>query len=306
VETGTIRRRGNAFGVLYLVVWFIRETVNMGERGAAIYDSAARQRPFWQAIFDIYRYRGLVRLLVRRELTVRYKRSLLGVSWTVLNPVLTSLVMWFVFNALFHPFIGSRLPFIIYLFSGVLVVIYFQQGVIMSGSSMTASAGILTKVYVPPVLFAVASSCAGAVNFLIGLVPLMIFQIAFGVGVPWTILLVPVPLLFLLMLVTGVGLVVASFAVQYADILDLTAVFVFLLGYLTPTFYPLSIIPVTYRHFIFLNPLASYVQVFRFLEYAGPTPTWNEAAAVIVSGVIGLSIGLKIFVVRWPRLCALL
>jgi ABC-2 type transport system permease protein len=278
----------------------------MGERGAAIYDSALRPNPFWEALSNLVEYRGLVRLLVRRELTVRYKRSLLGVSWTVLNPVLTSLVMWFVLNAIFHPYTGSHIPFIVYLFSGILVVSYFQVGVITGGTSMAASAGILTKVYVPPVLFAVASSCAGAVNFLIGLAPLMAFQLGFGVGVPWTILLVPIPLVFLLMLVTGMGLIVASFAVQYADVVDLASVSVMLLGFLTPTFYQVTIIPAAYRQILYLNPLASFVQVFRFLEYAGPTPTWNEVLAVIVSGVVGLAVGLKVFVVRWPRLCALL
>ena len=83
-----------------------------------VYDSASRHSPFGQALVDLYGYRGLVRLVVQRDLTVRYKRSLLGVSWTVLNPVLTSLVMWAVFNAIFHPKIPGHVPYIVYLLSG--------------------------------------------------------------------------------------------------------------------------------------------------------------------------------------------
>ena len=104
-----------------------------------VYDSASRRSTSGQALIDLYHYRGLLALLVRRDLTVRYKRSLLGVSWTVLNPVLTSLVMWLVFNAVFHPKIPGNVPYITYLLSGVVAITYLQQGVTMTGASMAST-----------------------------------------------------------------------------------------------------------------------------------------------------------------------
>jgi len=273
-------------------------------RESVTYDSADAQRPLLDAFGNLWRYRALLRLLVIRELTVRYKRSLLGVSWTLLNPLLTSLVMWAVFNAVFHPSIPGNVPYIIYLMSGVLVVTFFQQGVQMTGASMASSAGILTKVYVPPVVFAVSAAMAGAVNFLLGLVPLILLQIILLHSVPWTYILVPVPLLFLGGLVAGVGLIVATLQIQFNDILDLTNVLLYLIGYLTPTFYPITIIPKAYRHFLLLNPLFSFVDVFRHFEYGGTLPPVLTSTLSVVMGVVGLLVGLKIFVVRWPRVAA--
>jgi len=271
-----------------------------------VYDSAARRSPFGDALRNLYLYRGLVMLLVRRDLTVRYKRSLLGVSWTVLNPVLTSFVMWAVFNAIFHPKIPGNIPYIVYLLSGIVAITYFQQGIVMTGASMASSAGVLTKVYVPPVVFAFAAAVAGAVNFSLGLIPLLVVQLATGVGIPWTVLLLPIPLLLLMLLVTGLGLIVATLAIQFNDVLDLTNVLLMLVAYLTPTFYPITIVPRTYRHFFLLNPMFSFLDIFRHFEYGGTMPPWTSCAIALGSSFVALLIGLAFFVTRWPRLAALL
>lgn len=271
---------------------------------APVYDSAVPRRPLLEAFGSLWKYRALIRLLVIRELTVRYKRSLLGVSWTLLNPLLTSLVMWAVFNAIFHPSIPGNVPYIIYLMSGVLVVTYFQQGVQMTGASMASSAGVLTKVYVPPVVFAFSAAMAGGVNFVLGLVPLVLLQVLLLRHIPWTFILVPIPLIFLGALVAGVGLIVATLQIQFNDILDLTNVLLYLIGYLTPTFYPITIIPAAYRRLLLLNPLFSFVDVFRHFEYGGTMPPLLTSSLSVITGVVGLLIGLKIFVMRWPRVAA--
>jgi ABC-2 type transport system permease protein len=272
------------------------------------YDSDARLAPVRQAFVDLYRYRGLLWLLVIRNLTVRYKRSLLGVTWTVINPLLTSAVYWLVFSSIFDSKVHY---YVAYLVSGVLVVLYFQQGVQMSGASMVSSAGILTKVYAPPVVFALAAASAGALNFIFGLVPLALIQVAIGIGIPWTIILAPIPLLFLLALVAGCGLLIAVLAIQFNDVFDLTNVLLFLLSYLTPTFYVLTIIKnVTLRHLFILNPLYSFVNVFRALEgvggHGGSLGAGIYWAVVVGSGIGGLLFGLTVFVRRWPSLAALL
>lgn len=271
--------------------------------GTRVYDSAKRLPPLVAEISNLYAYRGLLRLLVVRDITLRYKRSVLGVWWTLLNPLLTTGVLWLVFSQVFR-FDTPGVPFIVYLLSGVLVVNYFSQGLTSVSSSLVASAGILTKVYVPPEVFAMSAAAAACVNFLLSLVPLLVIQVLTGTGVAWTAVLVPVPALCVLALITGAGLLVATAAIRFADALDLVGIFVVLLGYLTPTFYPLSIVPPDFRIVIYCNPLHSYVEVFRQLAYGGTfAPVWNWAVMLGTAGV-ALALGAWVFSRTWPSLAA--
>lgn len=270
------------------------------------YDSADRPSPLRGAFRDLYRYRALIRMLVSRDLTVRYKRSLFGVSWTVLNPLLQTIVMWLVFNHLFHFAMPGRVPYLVYLLAGVLVVNYFGQSVLATSASMAASASTLTKVYVPAVVFAFSAACSGAVNFLFGMVPLAAFELVLGPGLRWSMLLVPVPLVFLLAMIAGIGLFLATYVIRFDDILNLINVLLMLVGYLTPTFWVVTIIPSHYEHLLYLNALFSYVTVFRYLDYGGAAPSWICVPIIVLTGTLGLLFGLAIFVRRWPSLAVLL
>lgn len=267
------------------------------------YDSDNRQPPLLAELSNLHTYRGLLRLLVVRDITLRYKRSVLGVWWTLLNPLLTTAVLWLVFSQVFR-FETPGVPFIVYLLSGVLVVNYFSQGLASVSGSLVASAGVLTKVYVPPEVFAMSAAAAAAVNFLLSLIPLLVIQVLTGTGVAWTAFLLLVPALCVLALITGLGLLVATAAIRFADALDLVGIFVILLGYLTPTFYPLSIVPENFRIFIYSNPLFSYVEVFRQLVYGGTfAPLWNWAVMFgTASGALAL--GAYVFSRRWAALAA--
>lgn len=271
--------------------------------GSRIYDSAKRLPPLAAELHNLYAYRGLLRLLVVRDITLRYKRSILGVWWTLLNPLLTTGVLWLVFSRVFR-FETPGVPFIVYLLSGVLVVNYFSQGLTSVSSSLVASAGILTKVYVPPEVFAMSAAAAACVNFLLSLVPLLVIQVLTGTGIAWTAVLLPVPAVCVLALITGAGLLVATAAIRFADALDLVGIFVILLGYLTPTFYPLSIVPPDFRVVIYCNPLYSYVEVFRQLVYGGTfAPLWNWVVMVGTAGV-ALALGAYVFSRKWSSLAA--
>jgi ABC-type polysaccharide/polyol phosphate export permease len=271
-----------------------------------LYDSSLAFGPIRSALHDLHKYKGLVRLLVGRDLTVRYKRSLLGIAWTVLNPLLTSLVMWLIFNHIFHAAIPSHVPFLVYLLAGNLVATYFQQGISMTSVSLTTSASMLTKVYVPPVVFAFSTACGGAINLIFGLVPLYCFQLAFGVGIAWTAILTPLPLAFMLAMIAGTGLLLSTFAIRFDDIVNLVNVLLMLLSYLAAVFYPVTVIPERYRRLLYLNPLYSYVNVFRFLEYGGAMPSWINFVVVVMTGVIGIVVGLSVFIRRWPTVAAML
>lgn len=268
----------------------------------AIYDSAAPRRGLIDPFLNIWEKRELIRLLVARDLTVRYKRSVLGVWWTVLNPLLTTLVYWFVFSNIFERAGGGEAPFIVYLLSGTLLIsVFFSQGALAGGSSLIGSRSILSKIRVPGEVFAVTASLAAAVNFVIGLVILAALQFVTGWGVPWTVVLVPIPTIAMLLLVTGFGMLIASAAIHFYDVLDFVRVVLALVVWMVPTFYPIEIVPESYRVLIKLNPLYSYLEVFRGFMYEGVfAPGWNFAY-MGASAVVMLLLGVWVFSRSWKQ-----
>jgi ABC-2 type transport system permease protein len=273
---------------------------------ATTYDSDQLRAPLVSEFRNLWEYRGLLRLLISRDLTVRYKRSALGVWWTLLNPLLTMTILWIIFSQFFRFEIPGDIPFAVYLLSGVLLVTFFAQGVNATGAAMVNNASVLSKVYVPPEIFAFSSGVAAATNFMIGLIPLFGIILITGTGIPWTAAFVPIPVIFLLGFTVGIGLLVAAAAVYFYDVLDLTGVLTQLVSYLVPTFYPISIVPDHFVWIIKVNPLYSYLVVFRGFVYEGVfAPGWNFLV-MGVSSVVMLVVGVWVFSRSWKNLVVLL
>ena len=269
-----------------------------------VYDSAQPRATLTSVFTNLWAYRGLLRLLVRRNLTVRYKRSTLGVWWTLLNPLLTTAVLWLVFGLLVGRFGGQDLtePYVVYLLAGVIMMTFFSQTVLATGSAITGSKDILSKVYVPAEVFAVATAFAGLVNFLISCSLLIVAVVVTGQGIAWTAVLSPIPVLAMLALVTGLGLLIASAAVWFFDVLDLTRVLIQLLYYLTPVFWTLSFIPEWAYPLVFSNPLYSYLESFRSLTYRGVIPVWWQWLMMLGTATVALTLGAWVFTRAWKSL----
>lgn len=277
----------------------------MASNTPTYYDSNISRTPLVSEFRNLWDYRGLIWLLTRRDLTVRYKRSTLGLWWTLLNPLLTTFILWMVFGQFFRFEIPGT-PYVVYLLSGILLITYFAQAVQASGAAIVNNAGILTKVFVPAEVFSFSTVASATVNFLISLLPMAIIQLITGVGIPWTVILVPIPIMAMFALTAGIGLLVAAAAVFFYDVLDLTAVMIQLVSYMTPTFYPISIVPEWALPIIYLNPLFSYLEVFRGFMYQGTfAPAWNFAY-MFVSAFVSLLIGVYVFSRSWRNLIAVL
>ncbi|HEX9890145.1 MAG TPA: ABC transporter permease [Nitriliruptorales bacterium] len=269
------------------------------------YDSDAPRRPLVTELRNVIAFRGLIRLMVMRDLTVRYKRSVLGVWWTILQPLLTSAVMWLVFSQIFGEGV-SEVPFAVYLVSGVLFMTAFAQGVQSTGSAIVDSRGVLAKVRVPAEVFSFSAAVAALANFAITLIPLLAIQLIAGVGIPWTIVLVPIPALALLCAMAGIGMLVAAAAVYFYDVLNLTGVITQLIMYLTATFYPLEIVPDRFVIFVELNPMYSYLTTFRAFVYGGTFPELWQFAYMVGSALFILMLGVWAFSRAWRNLVVLL
>lgn len=269
-----------------------------------VYDSAQPRGTLTSVFSNLWSYRGLLRLLVRRELTVRYKRSTLGVWWTLLNPLLTTAVLWLVFGLIAGRFGNQDLtePYVVYLLAGVIMMGFFSQTVLATGSAITGSKDILSKVYVPPEVFAFATALAGLINFLISSALLVVAAIVSDQGIAFTALLSPIPILAMLALIAGLGLLIASAAVWFFDVLDLTRVLIQLLYYLTPVFWTLSFIPDWAHPLVFANPLYSYLEVFRDVTYRGVLSPWWQWAMMLATATVALGSGVWVFTRAWKSL----
>ena len=272
---------------------------------ANVYDSNQRRRPFISEFSNLWTHRGLIRLQVVRDLTVRYKRSVLGVWWTLLHPLLTMAVLWVIFSNIFR-FPEGEFPYVVYLLAGITMAAFFSQGVVAAGSSIVNNAAVLGKVYVPAEVFSFTAALSAAVNFGISLIPLLIIQLIVGAGIPWTVVLVWIPTIAMIGFVTGLGLLLASAAVHFYDVLSLTEVLVQLVVYLAATFYPIEIVPDNLRIFIYANPLYSYVTVLRGFVYEGQFAEWWTFAIMIGSCVAALGLGVWVFSRSWKNLVVML
>ncbi len=277
----------------------------VGGTTTPVYDSAERGRPLLDQLSDVWRLRRLLRILVVRDAILRYKRSILGVWWTLLNPLLRMTVMWVVLTGVFHVR-PVGVPYIVYLLSGVIVITFFEQAVMTAGSSIVNSSGVLSKVYVPPQLFAFSAVLAAVITLLASLLVLVVILFATGVGVAWTAVLVPVPLLALLMLGAGCGLLLAAVAVRIHDALDFTVVVLQLMIFVTPTFYLVGSVSQPVRTLIQANPLTQILVLLRGLLYGGHLPPWWSWAWALAASVVALAVGVVVLARTWRTSAAML
>jgi ABC-type polysaccharide/polyol phosphate export permease len=252
------------------------------------------------------KYAQLIRLLVNRELTLRYKRSVIGIGWTLLNPMLTSFVLWVVFSFVF----ASRLPgtqqYAPYLMAGILLNTFFNQGVTFSAESIASNGSILTKIYVPPQVFPISTALAGLVNFFIGMIPLSIVCLISGQAIAWTMPLVLIVGLCLALLTSGIGLTLSILYIRFDDMRNIIGVLLMILMYFTPIFYPISILSERLQRIISFNPLTSYLDVFRWAFSDNATASLFDWSYMLSTSLVSILIGTFVFKRFWPRTVAML
>jgi ABC-type polysaccharide/polyol phosphate export permease len=255
-----------------------------------IYDSAAPSPSVLRDARATWRKRSLLRVLVARDLAVRYKRSVLGVWWTLLNPLLETAVLWMVFSQVFR-FAVPGVPYVVFVLSGVLLFNCFRQTLLGVAASMFLHADLLSKVRVAPAVFSVSTVGANLITFGFTLVPLALVMAISGVAPSPAAPLVIVVVLLLAAFAFGLGLALAPIVVRFPDTLDLLAICVTMIGYLAPVFYPPDIVPQRFQWIVHLNPIYHAVTLFRELLYGhglGDPLSW---LALVVSAAVALLVG---------------
>jgi ABC-2 type transport system permease protein len=266
-----------------------------------IYDSSARTNYFKELTTNLWDQRDLITLLVKRDLTVRYKRSVLGLLWTMINPLLTSLVLWMVFVQIFKAKLADGSQFAPYVLAGVLLMTFFNQAFMQATDSIATGMGILQKVYVRPHVFAFASAISNSINFILGLFALVFvtFLVDEGISIfaPLTVLVI----VCMLGLTIGLSLMASILFIRFDDSKNIIAIVLQLLFYLTPVFYPKDILSAPIKLIVSLNPLSSYLDIFRFVFADTGKATLFDWVYMFSSSAIVLLLGLIVFKKAWAK-----
>ncbi|GEM_PF-361730 len=271
-----------------------------------VYDSSIKEVPVIGTIKAIYKRHGLLKLLVARDLTVRYKRSVIGIWWSLLNPLISSAVLYYVFNTVFKARMTGSTSFAPYLLSGMLISTFFNQGLTMAADAVAGGAGVLTKVYVPPPIFALSATISTAVNFFMGLIPLTIVVYASRQSLTLRAPAVLIVVLCMVLLTTGLGLLLSVIYIRFDDSRSLVQLILLLLTYMTPIFYPISVLGPHTRAVIELNPLTSFLNVFRDMFGRNAVATLGDWLYMSGTSVVLFLLGLYFFNRMWPKTVAML
>jgi lipopolysaccharide transport system permease protein len=241
-------------------------------------------------IADLLHYRDLLYFLTRRDLSVRYKQTVLGVLWAILQPLLTMVV--------FSVFLGSLagvpsdgIPYPVFAYLGLLPWTYFSSAVTRGASSLVGHANLLGKVYFPRVLIPLSAVLAALVDFLVAAVILVGILLYFGmVPAASAILLVPLSLLTAL-LALGVGMWLAALNVRYRDVQHATPFLMQIWMFATPVVYPNSLVPADYRAWFHLNPMAGIIAAFRSAVLGTPID-WQGLSLSSATTILFLVLGI--------------
>lgn len=241
-----------------------------------------------------YAFDELLKQLIIRDVKLKYRRSYLGYLWSILNPLMMMLVLVTVFSNLFSRFDIPNYP--LYLISGQVLFSFMTEATNMSVGTITSNASLIKKTYVPKYIFTISRVCSSLVNLCFSLGALLIVMLFTKATFSWALFFFPIVLLQLFVFCLGISLMLSALAVFFRDIQYLWGVLVAMWIYLTPIFYPISIIPDEYQElYKTVNPMYWYITQFRDIVLYGQFPEINTVYMGFCTAFIMLIIGVWYF-----------
>lgn len=233
------------------------------------YDSSNQLPAFLEELQAVFKYRDLIGQLVYRDVVSRYKRSILGIAWTMINPLGLMLVLTIVFSQLFQTISGYP----VYVLSGLIAWNFFSQATVASLNQTVWGGNLFHRIYIPRTTFAISSIGTGLVNLFLSIFPLLIIMVIQRMPIRISFVFIPISMLILSIFSLGVGLLISTLAIRFPDVAEMYQVVLTAWMYTTPIFYPLNILPVSIRQLITIyNPMSLFVEIFRLPIYAGTFP----------------------------------
>lgn len=261
--------------------WYTLRRIQQGRVTVVLRVAAAFQR-----------YKFLIKQLVLRDFKTKYKRSVLGILWSFLNPLLTMTVQYIVFSTIFR----SDIPnFALYLLTGIVCFNFFSEASSMALMSIVGNAPLITKVYVPKYIYPLSRVLSSSINLLFSLIPLLAVMLITGAPLRPALLLLPFGLICLFLFSLGIGLLLSTAMVFFRDTQFLWGVVSMLWMYLSPIIYPESIIPVKFLTLYKCNPLYHIIRFIRIILMDGISPEPKAYGLCTIASAVPLIIGAVVF-----------
>ena len=252
-------------------------------------------RKGWRALDlqELWAYRELLYVLTMRDIKVRYKQTVLGFSWAIIQPAMMMLVFSVIFGGLAKmPSDGHPYPLFVY--SGLLPWTFFQTAVGSASNSLLNSSHLVTKVYFPRLMIPLSAIGSGLADFLIATMVLFVLMAIYGGTFGLSLLLAPLLILGVAFVALGVGTFLAALTVSYRDFRYVVPFVLQLWMFATPVVYPASIVPEKWRMLLYLNPMAGMIEGFRS-AFLGSTLNQGAVALSLVIAAVMFAAGVAYF-----------
>lgn len=251
-----------------------------------------RNGPVTKLAAALNRYGYLIRQLVSRDFKNKYKRSVLGILWSFLNPLLTMLVQYIVFSTVFR---NDTPNFPLYLLTGIVCFNFFSESSNMALQSIVGNASLITKVYVPKYIYPLSRVLSSTVNLLLSLIPLLLIMLLTHTPIRLSICLAPFGLICLVGFCMGIGFLLSTMMVFFRDTQFLWGVVSLLWMYATPIFYPESILPERFLFVFKCNPLYHIIRFIRIILIYGVSPEPKAYILCFIASFVPLLVGTAVF-----------
>lgn len=247
--------------------------------------------PQWREIWDA---REVAVRLAQRDIIVRYRQTIFGVTWVILQPLVTAGIFTIVFGVI-AGLSTDGIPTFVFTLAGMLAWNLFNGALGRASSSMVSNQSLVQKVFFPRLLVPISSLASIALDFLVSMCLLLALLVVFGINPGWPILLLPVWVLLILMLGLGFGLAAAAYLVKYRDVGYVLPWFMQALMYASPLAYSLSAVPPQLRWLFEANPVTWFLEAFRWSTLGAPPPDAWQIAALAVSAPVVFFLGTLVF-----------
>jgi len=243
---------------------------------------------------ELWEYRELLFFLALRQIKIKYKQSVIGIGWAILQPFFTMVVFTLIFGGL-AKMPSEGVPYALFSYSGLLLWTYFSNSLTQSSTSLVGSSALLQKVYFPRLFIPTAPCLSNLLDYVIALSIIFLMMIYYWFAPPLAILLLPVVLFFTLLCAVGLGCILSSICVKYRDVQFALPFFIQLLMFLSPVIYPIDIIPEAFRSLLYLNPLTGLINAHRAcllghaeIDFFGLELSMAMCVILFVAGVLYL------------------
>lgn len=270
---------------------WLRDTLSADERAITIIEPRTSRSAF--DVREIWSRRELLRVLVERDIRLRYKQTVLGLAWAVLQPLLMMAVFSLFFGKLAR-MPSDGLPYPVFVYAGLLPWLFFSNSIATASQSLLTSAQLVSKVYFPRILIPAASCGAATLDFLIASVLLILMMLYYGLGFSLQLLLLPGIAAGILLLAASVGTIFSALTVAYRDFRFVVPFMLQFWMFATPVVFPASIVPEGYRWLLALNPMSGYIEGFRAALLGQPLDCGALLFSVLATAVVVVT-GVKYF-----------